>query len=88
LFANLGLPLWLFSETYPPTKNVDKDYDVVAMGPIKAIPNGWTTWDSIKVDAPKTLGEVMEDLHTRYGLKLCLLTCNKQNLYSTFGNAD
>jgi len=88
LFANLGLPLWLFSETYPPTKNVDKEYDVVAMGPVKAIPNGWTTWDSIKIEGPKTLAEIVEFLKHKYALKLSLITCNKQNLYSTYGGPE
>jgi len=38
-------------------KNVDKEYDVVAMGPIKAIPTGWSNWDSLQIPGPKTLGE-------------------------------
>ena len=33
----------MFSEPLPPTKNVDKDYDPVIMGPVKAIPPGSNT---------------------------------------------
>jgi ubiquitin-activating enzyme E1 len=46
---NTAIPLWLFSEPLSPTKMVDKDYDPIMMGPVKAIPAGWTSWDSILV---------------------------------------
>lgn len=37
-FSNLALPLWLFTEPNQPSKVVDKDYDPISLGPIKAIP--------------------------------------------------
>jgi ubiquitin-activating enzyme E1 len=40
VFVNLALPLFLFSEPLPPTKALDKDYDPVLLGPVKAIPSG------------------------------------------------
>jgi ubiquitin-activating enzyme E1 len=39
-FMNLALPLWLFSEPLAPIKAVDKDYDPIVLGPIKAVPPG------------------------------------------------
>jgi hypothetical protein len=33
----------------------DKEYDPILMGAIKAIPYGFTTWDSIIVKGPITL---------------------------------
>lgn len=52
---NLALPLWLFSEPLPPIQAQDKDYDEVLMGPVKAIPPKFTTWDKIQVNGPMTL---------------------------------
>ena len=40
VFVNLALPLFLFSEPLPPTKAVDKEYDEILLGPVKAIPPG------------------------------------------------
>lgn len=54
-FMNLALPVWLFSEPLPPNKAVDKDYDPILMGPVKAIPSGFTTWDRIDVKGPMTV---------------------------------
>jgi len=39
----------------PPTKAVDKDYDPIMMGPVKAIPTGWSNWDKIFAKGPMTL---------------------------------
>mmetsp|Transcript_12121 Transcript_12121/g.10441 ORF Transcript_12121/g.10441 Transcript_12121/m.10441 type:complete len:89 (+) Transcript_12121:2627-2893(+) len=48
-FCNLAIPMWVFSEPLPPIKNKDKDYDPILLGPVKAIPSGWTNWDKIVV---------------------------------------
>lgn len=54
-FMNLALPLFLFSEPLPPIEATDKDYDEVLMGPVKAIPPKFTTWDKVIVVGPMTL---------------------------------
>lgn len=54
-FMNLALPLWIFSEPEPPIKAKDKDYDPILMGPVKAIPSGFTTWDKLLVTGPLTI---------------------------------
>lgn len=37
-FMNLAIPLFIFSEPMPPITKVDKEYDVEALGPVKAVP--------------------------------------------------
>ncbi len=37
-FVNLALPLWIFSEPLPPLFVEDKEYDVMVLGPVKAVP--------------------------------------------------
>lgn len=43
-FSNLAIPIFSFSEPFPPLVQKDKEYDVVMMGPIKTIPKNWNTW--------------------------------------------
>ena len=54
-FFNLALPLFLFTEPTEVNKNKSKDYDVVMMGPIKAIPEGYTIYDKIVINGPMTI---------------------------------
>ncbi|SBS98378.1 ubiquitin-activating enzyme E1, putative (Uba1) [Plasmodium ovale curtisi] len=53
-FINSALPLFLFSEPMPPLKMIDKDYDELMKGPVKAIPNGFTSWDKIVISIGET----------------------------------
>lgn len=53
-FINLALPLFVFSEPTPVNKTKSKDYDPIVAGPIKAIPEGYTIYDKVVVDGPKT----------------------------------
>lgn len=53
-FINLALPLFVFSEPIPPNKTKSKEYDPIMMGPIKAVPEGFTIYDKIVVDGPLT----------------------------------
>merc|ERR1719311_754730 len=48
-FVNLALPLWLLSEPLPPVKTMSKEHDPIIMGPVKAKPEGFTTWDKVDV---------------------------------------
>jgi len=71
-FCNLALPLWVLSETLPPAKKQDKEFDEVLLGPVKAIPTGWTSWDKIDVKGPKTLKEIAKDVKERYGVNISI----------------
>lgn len=46
-FMNLAIPLWVFSDPLPPIEHEDKEYDEILLGPVKAIPPKFTTWDKI-----------------------------------------
>merc|ERR1711972_146182 len=48
-FANLALPLWVMSEPLPPAKTTSKDNDPVTMAPVRAKPDGFTSWDKVEV---------------------------------------
>ena len=47
---NLALPQFSFFEPDDVKKNKSKEYDVVAMGPIKCIPEGYTVYDKVTIN--------------------------------------
>jgi ubiquitin-activating enzyme E1 len=79
-FCNLAIPLWLFSEPLPPIKMKDKEYDEVLMGPVKAIPQGWTKWDKVQVKGPKTLKEILEHFQSTYKVNVSILTVGESDV--------
>jgi len=82
-FCNLAIPLWLFSEPLPPIRMKDKDYDVIAMGPIKAIPNGFTSWDKIEIQGPQSLEQIFTHIKEKYAVNLSLVEMLGALIYST-----
>ncbi len=74
----------------------DKDYDVIAMGPIKAIPQGefftreniyfslgFTSWDKIEVQGPQTLEQIFAQIKEKHGVNLSLVEMLGALIYST-----
>jgi ubiquitin-activating enzyme E1 len=73
-FCNLAVPIWVFSEPLPPIKNKDKAYDEVLMGPVKAIPAGWSKWDKVDIQGPKTLEAIFTEVKERFGVNLSIVS--------------
>ncbi len=46
-FINLGVSLFVFTEPSPPKKHEDEEMNIIMGGPVKAVPKGWTIWDTI-----------------------------------------
>jgi ubiquitin-activating enzyme E1 len=82
-FCNLAIPMWVFSEPLPPIKNKDKDYDPILMCAVKAIPSGWTNWDRIDVQGPKTLNDIFAEVKSRYGVQLSMVTIGDTMIYTS-----
>lgn len=84
-FINLALPLWLFSEPMPPIRNVDKDFEPVAGGPVRAIPQGFTCWDKVEVDMPGCrVKDLIELLGSRYNVNVDILSFGNFCLFNGF----
>jgi ubiquitin-activating enzyme E1 len=81
-FCNLAIPMWVFSEPLPPIKNTDKDYDPIMMGPVKAIPPGWTNWDKIDVEGPMSLQQIFNYVKEKYGVGLSIVTIGDTMIYT------
>lgn len=52
----------------------DKDYDPVLMGAVKAVPPGWTSWDSITIKAPMTLKQLLDFFEKTYQVELTIIS--------------
>ncbi|XP_026190766.1 ubiquitin-activating enzyme E1 2 [Cyclospora cayetanensis] len=84
-FINLALPLWLFSEPMPPLKSVDKDYEPVTGGPVRAKPQGFTCWDKIKIDLPNCrLKDVVDYLEEQFDVNVDILSFGNFCLFNGF----
>lgn len=83
-FINLALPLFVFTEPDEPKKNNSKDYDPIMMGPVKAIPEGWTIWDNLEKKGPMTIRELQASLKESHGLDITLVSAGKVCLYNQY----
>eukprot|EP00928_Gymnodinium_smaydae_P037263 TRINITY_DN258_c0_g2_i2.p1 TRINITY_DN258_c0_g2~~TRINITY_DN258_c0_g2_i2.p1 ORF type:complete len:626 (+),score=177.76 TRINITY_DN258_c0_g2_i2:1235-3112(+) len=84
-FANLALPLWVMSEPLPPLKTTSKDHDPVIMGPVKAKPEGFTTWDKIEVNIKDgTMKQLVDYLETEVGVETMIMSAGNACLYNSF----
>ena len=48
-FINLALPFFMFSEPDPIKRTKSKEYDEILMGPVKAVPEGYTIYDKVTI---------------------------------------
>ncbi|KJP88029.1 hypothetical protein AK88_02304 [Plasmodium fragile] len=84
-FINTALPLILFSEPMPPIKVCDKDYDELMKGPIKAIPNGFTSWDKIQIHIVNgTIKDLIDHISDKFNIEVNLISVGNACLYNCY----
>ncbi|CDW78639.1 ubiquitin-activating enzyme e1 family protein [Stylonychia lemnae] len=83
-FINLALPLFLFSEPIEANKAKSKDYDVIEMSAVKAIPEGFTIYDKVIVNGPLTFEQFFEEMKSRFNIEVTLVYSGDQPLYDTY----
>jgi len=87
-FVNLALPLWVLSEPMPPKKTCSKDHDPIIMGPVRAKPEGFTSWDKVDIDiGDATLKEFLDHL-TSKGLDVMIMSAGNSCLYNAYSAAS
>lgn len=84
-FVNLALPLWLLSEPLPPLKTCSKEFDVVTGQPIKAVPEGFTTWAKVFVNKGDiTLKEFINVLLDEHKVEVTIISAGNSMLYMAY----
>lgn len=84
-FINLALPVWVFSEPLPSVKTVDKDYDPVACGPVKARPYGFTSWMKLDIKIPNcTIQHLSDYLGRNFNVSVSILSVGDACLYNAY----
>merc|ERR1719428_3566 len=86
-FVNLALPMWLLSEPMPPLKTVSKDHDPVVMGPVKAMPEGFTPWEKLEMTGMKTLRELSDRLKEKFNIEVMIVCSGNVCLYNKYASA-
>jgi len=84
-FVNLALPLWLMSEPLPPMQTKSKDHDPIIMGPVRAKPEGFTTWDKVEVSlGDATMKQFVDYLMDEVGVEVMIMSAGNACLYNAY----
>eukprot|EP00932_Pfiesteria_piscicida_P005170 SRR837773.1508.p1 GENE.SRR837773.1508~~SRR837773.1508.p1 ORF type:complete len:573 (-),score=102.74 SRR837773.1508:24-1721(-) len=85
-FVNLALPLWLLSEPMPPLKTCSKEFDPIVQGPVRAKPEGFSSWDKVVVNKGDiTLKEFVDFLQDEpIGVEVVIMSVGNACLYNAF----
>jgi ubiquitin-activating enzyme E1 len=84
-FVNLALPLWIMSEPLPPLQTKSKDHDPVIMGPVRAKPEGFTTWEKVEVNlGDASLKQFVDYLQDEVGVEVMIMSAGNACLYNAY----
>jgi len=84
-FVTLALPLWVMSEPLPPLQTRSKEYDPIIMGPVRAKPEGFTSWTKIEVNKGDiTLREFVDYLQDEEGVEVMIMSAGNACLYNAY----
>lgn len=84
-FINLALPLFLFSEPDEVKKNKSKEFDPIMCGPVKCIPEDYTIYDKVVVDAGSmTIGAFIDHMLEHHKVEVTMIASGKIALYNMY----
>jgi ubiquitin-activating enzyme E1 len=83
-FINLAIPLMVFTEPIEASKVKDCEMDPIMFAPVKAIPQGWTIWDTIEVKGSKTIQEFIDFLKEEYKVNTTLISSGALAIYNSY----
>ncbi|EUD69110.1 ubiquitin-activating enzyme E1 [Plasmodium inui San Antonio 1] len=84
-FINSALPMFLFSEPMPPIKMRDKEWDELMKGPVRAIPNGFTSWDKIQIQIVNgTIKNLIDHINEQFSIEVNLISVGNACLYNCY----
>ena len=88
-FANLGIAFINFSEPFPPKITRDKEYDVIMMGPVKALPSKWDTWSRVEIKGTSLkMKDFIEKVAKKFGVVVESVSKGKAILWTSYGMGE
>lgn len=81
-FANLALNYYTMVEPMPPKKVVSTSFDPTIGGPVKAVPEGFTSWDKDVINEGDITVQEFCDLFEARGLEVSMIAAGEKMLYS------
>lgn len=79
----MALPFFMFSEPDPIKRIKSKEYDEILMGPVKAVPEGYTIYDKITIKKGSlTFQQLFDQLKAELGLNVTMVACGAFSLYN------
>ncbi|OMJ71042.1 hypothetical protein SteCoe_30842 [Stentor coeruleus] len=85
---NLGSNNFVTYEPAKPKQNFSVDYHPELEAPVKAIPEGFTVWDKMKICGPLTLNGLIEMFNNQHNLKVNLISVAKKCLFNGFSEGN
>jgi len=76
-FVNLALPLYTFAEPNPPQKHTSQ-------GKTKAVPEGWTIWDTILINGDITFQQLLDKFKKEYNLTAVSIASGNCLIYNAY----
>ena len=83
-YINLGVNIYLMTEPGPKIKMQDKEYDQILLGPVKAIPSGFSIWDKIVVDGSMTVSELIDYYMDKFECEATIIAAKGITIYMSF----
>ena len=65
-------------------KKKDKEFDEIMLGPIKAIPPGWTVWDHIEIKGPMKCEQFIKYFKEKYKVDIMSISCESNSIIQVF----
>lgn len=87
-FLNLAINMYVQTEPMESKKMVDVEMDPIMFCPVKAVPTGWTIWDTIELKGPLTVKEFMDHMKGTYDVKVQMITTKDKAVYNEFAKKD
>ena len=72
------------SEPKSVIRKMDKEYDPILLGPVKAIPPVWTVWDKITIKKSMTCKELIDYIMEKYKVEVSIITVGSVTIIQTF----
>ena len=76
--------MFLFTEPDPVNKTKTKEYDVIVLGKLKAVPEDFTIYDKIVIQGPMTFKEIFALLKEKYNVEVTLVSSGRVAVYNGY----